>query len=837
MAVSWQRNLPVTSGTVGANLVVDLTSDAVGDLCILGMGSTTAITVPGGWTQAAINVATDQRIVAYRVKQSGDTTFTFDVEGIGNSRLLGQVFRGATFGEITAPSDTPASGSTIPFDALTLDATSASVLFAFWRGGGTTATPPTGYTEHDQGAQVWSAWDLTVSAGSLDPPDVTIGANRINRIGWHVELTSPTNPVDGPELDLKWDLAGVVEQPASLKWDTKAEIARAASIKWNLRYIAEFTHVRSYGHSGAAGQGATGNYGYTEQVADHFGSNFVQQALGGSTAQFHDPSGANCGYSRILQNLGSLKAQNSSPFEAWPDGEEHLSIIQLGHNDLANQPLDLTGAIERYGHAMRAIISANLWSYVYAGGSTRPFTSSSGLTGVAATDRNEGDRYYTGSAGAFATFDFPDDLPEDTVFTVGGLSWTNWTAVWEILADSISQGTLDQSTVDPAGTRANGWCFRLEGLAPETAHTIRAQANSAGTNQALLDYMAIETPNDRTPPVIVVNTTRPIGALPHFGSTIAEQEQLIADLNTELQAVVAEFAQAGRPNPVRYIDADAAFDKDPQYYDDDDLHYSDAGHELIKELIVAEIAAWDDEASQFSQAVNAEQLSVPWDVSATVDGAPLDVPWDLSSEVSGGALDVVWDMGGDVDAPAIAVVWDTIAEVAGAAALRWDLRAETTSNELELLWDAAGSINAPPLRLVADVATEAAATLGVAWDLRAAVAPAQTSLLWDLHAERARALTTVWGLSAETASAVSLIWGLYTPVEQSTSLIWALKAGVASAALDLSWDTIAERDAAILQLVWEMATEVEQVKIALSAAATTKAGLSAEPVGKVSLSA
>lgn len=186
------------SGVAGGDLTVDFAGYAVGDWVGVAIVSSDTIVPPTAWTSDGhgvvvhnTNQAGSRRCFAYRVKQSGDTSFVFGINGIGNSNGVHVGFRDAEEWEVVEGILEAGSATDLTFPAVTIDgATSVSVLFAAWGSGNTTiTTPSTGYTELEAtNNSVWLAWDNTVSAGSLTPGDATLAAARTNRQTWHVEL-------------------------------------------------------------------------------------------------------------------------------------------------------------------------------------------------------------------------------------------------------------------------------------------------------------------------------------------------------------------------------------------------------------------------------------------------------------------------------------------------------------------------------------------------------------------------------------------------------------------------------------------------------------------------
>jgi hypothetical protein len=198
MAITHQRTDSNTA-SLGADLTVDLSSDTIGDLAIITIraGGVTLPTIPGGWTTAASNVSAHARAVAYRVKESGDTTFQFDIAaGLASSYIM-DVFRGATWGEIAESAVSVPNGTALEFPALTVVATSASYLSATWTAASGTITVPTNYTSLNTAVvNQWTGWDSTISSGSLDPADGATQQQTANRIGWHIELLDSTTVVN-----------------------------------------------------------------------------------------------------------------------------------------------------------------------------------------------------------------------------------------------------------------------------------------------------------------------------------------------------------------------------------------------------------------------------------------------------------------------------------------------------------------------------------------------------------------------------------------------------------------------------------------------------------------
>lgn len=197
MAISRVRG---TSGTasLGNSLNVDITSDNVGDLAIVSARCTGAVlpTVPAGWTTVATDFNGNARLVAYRVKQAGDTTFAFAIPGSQTSAYVLDVWRGAAFGQISTATNQAPAGNTVAFDPLTVAATSTSYCVALWTNAAGTVIVMTGYAGGVGGSSITTMYDTTVTAGVLDPPDATL-SNSVaqNRIGWHIELVDSAGSV------------------------------------------------------------------------------------------------------------------------------------------------------------------------------------------------------------------------------------------------------------------------------------------------------------------------------------------------------------------------------------------------------------------------------------------------------------------------------------------------------------------------------------------------------------------------------------------------------------------------------------------------------------------
>lgn len=188
MAITHPRG-DTNTALSGADITIDLTADAVDDLAIVTVhtGATVA-TPPAGWTVIDTQDPGGASWIGYRVKESGDTTFVFEVAGVEGSQWALDVFRDAAFNEKITAVATP-SDTVLAWSALTIIPGHASYLIATWAGAATT-TPPTGWTElQDVGTGVSTSWDDTPGGGSIDPPDGALSAARIDHVCCHIELT------------------------------------------------------------------------------------------------------------------------------------------------------------------------------------------------------------------------------------------------------------------------------------------------------------------------------------------------------------------------------------------------------------------------------------------------------------------------------------------------------------------------------------------------------------------------------------------------------------------------------------------------------------------------
>lgn len=158
----------------------------------------TPIPTPSGWNLVNEDNggAIGSRQLFHRRRVTGDTTQLFDVAAGGSYARVTLYMRGGFYVAVRATenTNTAAANTPIPFPALTVQANSASLIFGFWAGTSGGVGPGTGYTEASESTRVWGGYDLTLTAGSLTPPDATANSGVTQRYGIHVEYSEFVRP-------------------------------------------------------------------------------------------------------------------------------------------------------------------------------------------------------------------------------------------------------------------------------------------------------------------------------------------------------------------------------------------------------------------------------------------------------------------------------------------------------------------------------------------------------------------------------------------------------------------------------------------------------------------
>jgi hypothetical protein len=192
---------------------------------------------------------------------------------------------------------------------------------------------------------------------------------------------------------------------------------------------------------------------------------------------------------------------------------------------------------------------------------------------------------------------------------------------------------------------------------------------------------------------------------------------------------------------------------------------------------------------------NASTLVLSSDLRAAVDQT-YDVVWDVRSEVESDEIEASWDVRSAVDGEAVALIFDVTTAVDAELAFDWDLSAGVDGESLEMVWDMAGASEREQsliwdLSAVIDIQ---AVTLS--FDVAAAVDGDEIEMAWDIAGGPELALTGSWDMSAAVdAAEMRSLWEVYAAVDgPELDLPWAMPDPVDGPELTLAWEEAAAVD-------------------------------------------
>lgn len=193
MAVSFAA-VP-TVGSAAGDYTADLTGLNTGDDMLVAIFTdigATPIPTPSGWTvlQEDNNSGYGSRQLFWRKRQAGDSSQLFDVAGGGSyARIFAALRGGLILPAKTAENANAAAANTVlPAPALTVAATSMSLMIVFWAGASSGVGPGSGYVEAGESTRVWmGSKSPPLTPGSLTPSDAIANSGVTNRYGIHVE--------------------------------------------------------------------------------------------------------------------------------------------------------------------------------------------------------------------------------------------------------------------------------------------------------------------------------------------------------------------------------------------------------------------------------------------------------------------------------------------------------------------------------------------------------------------------------------------------------------------------------------------------------------------------
>lgn len=237
------------------------------------------------------------------------------------------------------------------------------------------------------------------------------------------------------------------------------------------------------GHSLANSYGATtpseGGTGWASQVASALGVTEENEAINGTHLLV--PGLANNGWGSVLTKYS--RTDGTAPFDKLPNA----AVLWYGANDIANFG---TGALPRFKHALRTVVSRHRASKVYEESSAKiSYGSGWASAGVLAGTASGTRIAYTSTNGADLTINLePGDVPEGGSVALGFSVTGAADAVYNVEVDGQAHGVLDGAALDsPANL---GLVYRIPTL-DAGAHKINITASNI-TRFAYFDYFSVE---------------------------------------------------------------------------------------------------------------------------------------------------------------------------------------------------------------------------------------------------------------------------------------------------------------------------------------------------------
>lgn len=333
----------------------------------------------------------------------------------------------------------------------------------------------------------------------------------------------------------------------------------------------------SFGDSYVAGSGATSTvYSFMERVASTIGAELANYGIG-----------ATAGW---LSSVGA--SQNSRVFREIPndavipyDARFPVSVVRATANDLLNQSAIDDGVTSTTDSLMASIdrlraggvwdcFTGTGWTFNQGGGA-------SNWSGPVAVMGIIGARYAQ-SAGNYAEFTVPADVPAGSTFQFVAACALGHGATWAVTKNSVAQPGWVTSGRLITGAIYSPTTYRITAGGGDV---IRFTATALGTsNQGWLLHAQVTT---STPGLVVVlNMNRFIVYATGFTHNPTHAEVLAR------AAAVTAMVAATYPTGVVVVDVDAAMNGlDPTYFAADNTHPNDRGHAAIAAAVIAAIRA------------------------------------------------------------------------------------------------------------------------------------------------------------------------------------------------------------------------------------------------------